>query len=109
MEKLFSIYVLKDILPVDHLDYWRKFVLACKILCTRSLTKNNVKVAHLLLLSFCEKIEKAFDGKGLTMNMHLHAHLQRCIFDFGTCTHFGYLVLKEKMAFLDHFQPIKDV
>lgn len=52
---LFSIYVLKDFLLVDHLDYWRKFVLACKILCTRRLTKNSVKVAHLLLLSFCEK------------------------------------------------------
>lgn len=57
---LFSIYALKGVLPDDHLEYWRKFVLACKILCTRTLSRSNVRVANLLLISFCKKAEQAF-------------------------------------------------
>lgn len=80
---LFSIYVLKRVLPGEHLEYWRKFVLACKILCTRTLSKNNVKIAHLLLISFCKKVEQAFGSECITPNMHLHAHLDKCLYDFG--------------------------
>ena len=80
---IFSVYALKGLLPDNHLEYWRKFVLACKILCTRSLAKSNVKVAHLLRLSFCESVEKAFGEEIITPNMHLHAHLHKCVYDFG--------------------------
>lgn len=80
---LFSIYALKGVLPEEHLEYWRKFVLACKILCTRTLSRNNVKVAHLLLISFCKKVERAFGSECITPNMHLHAHLDKCLYDFG--------------------------
>lgn len=81
---LFSIYALKGVLPDDHIDYWRKFVLACKILCTRTLSRGNVKVANLLLISFCKKVEQAFGSECITPNMHLHIHLDRCLYDFGT-------------------------
>lgn len=80
---IFSVYALKGLLPDNHLEYWRKFVLACKIVCTRSLAKSNVKVAHKLLLSFCESVEKAFGQEAITPNMHLHAHLHKCLNDFG--------------------------
>lgn len=60
---------------MDYLEYWRKFVFVCKILCIRSLIKNNVKVVYLFLLLFCEKIEKVFDGKGFIMNMYLYVYL----------------------------------
>lgn len=56
----FSIYALKGVLPDDHLEYWRKFVLACKILCTRTLSRSNVRVANLLLISFCKKSWTSF-------------------------------------------------
>lgn len=80
---LFSIYALKGVLPDDHLEYWRKFVLACKILCTRTLSRSNVRVANLLLISFCKKIEQAFGSECVTPNMHLHIHLDKCLYDFG--------------------------
>ena len=80
---LFSIFALNGILPVDHLEYWRKFVIACKLLCTRYLSRNNVKVAHLLLISFCRKVEQAFGCQSVTPNMHMHAHLNKCLYDFG--------------------------
>lgn len=80
---LFSIFALNGILPDVHLEYWRKFVIACKLLCTRYLSRNNVKVAHLLLVSFCRKVEQAFGCQVITPNMHMHAHLNKCIYDFG--------------------------
>ena len=80
---LFSVYALKGVIPNVHLEYWRKFVLACKILCTRSVSKSNVKVAHRLLISFCMKVEETFGVDSITPNMHMHVHLDKCLFDFG--------------------------
>ena len=36
---LYSMYVLKGILPVAHLNYWQSFVLACKYLCQPCISK----------------------------------------------------------------------
>lgn len=57
--------------------------MACKILCTRTLSRGNVKVANLLLISFCKKVEQVFGSECITPNMHLHIHLDRCLYDFG--------------------------
>ena len=47
---LFSIYALYDILPAEHLECWRKFVLACRRLCSMFISVNNVKVAYMVLI-----------------------------------------------------------
>lgn len=75
---LFSIFTLTGCLPIDHLEYWRKFVIACKLLCTRYLSRNHVKISNLLLLSFCKKVEQAFGCESITPNMHMHVHLDKC-------------------------------
>lgn len=80
---LFSIYALKDILPLEHLECWRKFVLACRRLCSRNISIGNVKVADFLLLDFCKKFEQLYGKEFVTPNMHLHGHLLDCLFDFG--------------------------
>ena len=80
---LFSIYALKDILPPDHLECWRKFVLACRRLCSRNISMGNVKVADFLLLDFCKTFEQLYGENFVTPNMHLHGHLLDCLFDFG--------------------------
>ncbi|CAC5389414.1 unnamed protein product [Mytilus coruscus] len=48
---LFSVYALKGILPDEHLECWRKFVLACRRLCSRYLSVGNAKVADRLLFN----------------------------------------------------------
>ena len=80
---IYSIFALKKIIPQSHLEYWRKFVLASKLLCTRTLTTDNVKVAHHLLISFCQMLQNALGPEVITPNMHMHAHLDECIYDFG--------------------------
>lgn len=80
---LFSIFTLTGCLPIDHLEYWRKFVIACKLLCTRYLSRNHVKISNFLLLSFCKKVEQAFGCESITPNMHMHVHLDKCLYDFG--------------------------
>lgn len=57
--------------------------MACKILCTPTLSRSNVRVANLLVISFCKKVEQAFGSEFVTPNMHLHIHLDKCLYDFG--------------------------
>lgn len=84
MEKLdITFFYLKDILPLEHLECWRKFVLACRRLCSRNISIGNVKVADFLLLEFCKKFEQLCGEEFVTPNMHLHGHLLDCLFDFG--------------------------
>lgn len=103
---MFSVYALKGLLPNDHFDCWRKFVLACKILCSRSLTTNHVKVAHLLLISFCESVERAFGNEVITPNMHLHAHLDNCMYDFGPVYAFWLFSFERENGILGAFLQI---
>ncbi|XP_048254385.1 uncharacterized protein LOC125381544 [Haliotis rufescens] len=80
---LFSVYALKDVISDDHLECWRNFVLACRYLCCRVLTENDIKMADLLLISFCENFERLYGRDRVTPNMHLHGHLIECVQDFG--------------------------
>ena len=49
----FSLLVLHDILSGENLECWRHFVLACRILCCKQLTIDQVRLADALLLQFC--------------------------------------------------------
>ena len=80
---LFSVYALKNVIPDEHLECWRKFVLACRRLCSRYISLGNAKVADGLLISFCKKFEELYGQEFVTPNMHLHGHLLDCMFDFG--------------------------
>ena len=52
---IFSIPSLHGILHVNgqHLECWRHFVLACRILCRHSLSLNDSTLADTLLMQFC--------------------------------------------------------
>lgn len=56
----FSIIALCDILPSDHLECWRHFVLACRILCMKSVTVTQIKLAGALLLQYCRRVERMY-------------------------------------------------
>ena len=76
----FSLIALRD---VEVLECWRHYVLACRILCAKSLTNHNIKLEDALLLQFCRRTECLFGRCCFTPNMHLHCHLYECILDYG--------------------------
>ena len=57
---IYSIPALVDILPAEHLECWCHFVLACRILCKQSLSRHDVNIADILLMSFCKKVEMVY-------------------------------------------------
>ena len=80
---IFSIPALYQILPSEHLECWRQYVLACRILCKQSLSHTEIDLADCLLLRFCNKIEILYGKDVITPNMHLHAHLKEMILYYG--------------------------
>ena len=79
----YSTLVLFDILPQNHLECWRHFVLACRLLCSKELTAYSVQVSNALLLQFCKKAEHLYGKDFVTPNMHMHMHLKSCVLDYG--------------------------
>ena len=79
----YSLIALNNILPTDILECWRHFVLACRVLCSKQLTLEQVMLADALLLHYCQRTERIFGWKSITPNMHLHCHLRACITDYG--------------------------
>lgn len=82
---LYSVPCLYSIVDNDKLECWRHFVLACRLLCKRSLTLSDITLADALLLQFCRRIQQPdmFGKKAVTPNMHMHCHLKSVILDFG--------------------------
>jgi len=84
----YSLYCLYQILPREHLECWRHFVLASRLLCKRQLSKDEVRIADALLLQFCRRFEVIYGPEAVTPNIHLHAHLADCIEDYGPMSNF---------------------
>lgn len=80
---IYSIPALYDILPYEHLECWRSFVLACRILCKNALSHGDLDLADALLLHFCKRVERLYGESVITPNMHLHCHLKQVIKDYG--------------------------
>lgn len=80
---LFSLFALKDVLEENYLQGWRDFVLACRLLCSRVITEEDITLADLLLLRFCRSFERLYGHERVTPNMHLHGHLKECLMDYG--------------------------
>lgn len=85
---LYSLMVLYDILPPDHLRCWRYFVLASRILCQMKISDHEIKLADAFLLQFCSLVEKLFGKQVITPNMHLHCHLKEALYAYGPVHNF---------------------
>ena len=83
---LYSIPALYDYLPTEHLECWRHFVLACRILCQHSVTYEKLQLAHVLLIQFCKRVEILYGEQAVTPNMHMHGHLIDVMKNFGPCS-----------------------
>ena len=84
----YSLNCLYGVIPQEHLEYWRHFVLASRLLCKRQLSRTEVRVADALLLKFCSRFEVIYGPEAVTPNIHLHAHLTDCVNDFGPMSSF---------------------
>ena len=81
---LFSIPSLFGILTGQHLECWRHFVIACRILCRRSLSHNDISLADALLMKFCIKVQELYGESAVTPNMHMHGYLKETLLDYGS-------------------------
>ena len=80
---VYSLFALKGILPEEHLQCWRFFVLACKTLGKRVLTGNDIEIGDKYLMQFCKTFETLYGKDLVTPNMHLHGNLKECLLDYG--------------------------
>ena len=84
----YSLYCLSGILSNEHMELWRHFVLACRLLCKPTLTSDDISLADALLLQFCRRFVNTYGSDAATPNMHMHTHLAECVRDFGTISSF---------------------
>ena len=84
----YSIYCLHELIPSQHLECWRVFVLASRLLCKSRLTSDDIKLADAALLRFCREFQSLYGQDSVTPNVHLHAHLMDCIRDYGPMSSF---------------------
>lgn len=80
---LYSIPCLHSVLPSANVENWRRFVLACRIVCQHSLTVEQIALADALLLAFCKGVEHLYGKPVITPNMHMHCHLREVLLDYG--------------------------
>ena len=92
---IYSLIVLKGILPEAHYNCWYIFVQACSLLCSRAISHTNIMELNSLLLSFCKNFEQLYGTDLCTPNLHLHCHLKEC-FDYGLAAAF-WLFACERM------------
>lgn len=79
----FSIPALFQILTGEHLECWRHFVLACRILCKHSLSFDDISLADALLMRFCRRVQHLYGESAVTPNMHMHAHIREDLLNYG--------------------------
>ena len=82
---LFSQIALHDILPEDHLKCWQLYISACRIYCSSVLTLRDIDAADELMKSFFIAAESLYGSSFITINCHLHLHLQNVFKVYGPC------------------------
>ena len=100
---LFSLIALRDILPSQHLQYWRYFVVASRILCQMSISDSEIERADAFLLQFCCRVEQLLGKNVVTPNMHLHCHLKQSLHDYGPIHNFWLFSYERYNGILEHF------
>lgn len=100
----FSIYCLHGLLSHEDTECWRHFVLACKRLCEKHISSDDVRIADALLMHFCKRIQRLHGAQCITLNMHLHAHLTDCIRDYGPLHSFWFYAFERYNGLLGN-QP----
>ena len=85
---LFSPIALHNYLPIDDFKCWQLYVSACSIYCSSILTIQDINRADELMKSFFVAAQTLYGPSFLSINMHLHLHLQEMFKHYGPC--YGY-------------------
>ena len=85
---LFSPIALHNYLPTDDFNCWQLYVSACSIYCSSILTIQDINRADELMKSFFVAAQTLYGPSFLSINIHLHLHLQEVFKDYGPC--YGY-------------------
>lgn len=80
---IYSTVLLKPIMPVEHYQCWCLFVDACRLLCSRAISRDGLDRMDSLIIRFCKMFEQLYGALSCTPNLHLHCHLKQCFLDFG--------------------------
>lgn len=75
-------------MPREHLECWRYFVSACRLLCQNFLKPSELNLADAFLIKFCKTVESLYGKDEITPNMHLHGHLKDVLLDYGPMQEF---------------------
>ena len=87
-------------LPTEHLECWRHFVLACRLLCKHKLSLTKIELADILLLQFCKRVQQLYGTSAITPNIHLHCHLKNVLLDYGPVHEFWLFYFERYNGFL---------
>ncbi|OAD79343.1 hypothetical protein PHYBLDRAFT_162417 [Phycomyces blakesleeanus NRRL 1555(-)] len=71
------------VLPAKNLENWILFADACHLLTKPSINDKEIDEAHSKLQLFCTRFQTLYGKSAVTLNMHLHLHLGKCVHDFG--------------------------
>ena len=100
---LFSIFALHGILPKEHLECWRYFVLALRLLTSRILYVEQIKQADQLLRGFCTTFDTLYGEQYVTPNMHMHGHLISSLLNYGPVYSFWLFSYERYNGILGNF------
>ena len=75
---IYSLLVLKAVLPTDHYKCWLILVESCLLISSRTISQVNVSHLIFLLIQFCKTFENIYRSSACTPNLHLHCHLHEC-------------------------------
>ena len=79
----YSLLALRGILQNSDIECWKHFVLACRLLCSKQITKENLQLASILLLKFCQRCERQYGEEVISPSMHMMCHLHECVLEYG--------------------------
>jgi len=80
---IYSVPILKNILPNKFLNHWSLFVKALAILMQNSVAKSEAVYADRYLQQFVSGIDRLYGAQNVTFCCHLLTHLKRSVEDFA--------------------------
>ena len=101
-----SIYCMHGIISNEELECWRPFVFASRLLSSSCVSKENIRLADALLLSFCSRFECIYGSQAVKPNMHMHGHLTACVKDYGPLSSFWCFSFERFNGLLGDLPPI---
>ena len=95
---VYSLFVLHDILPKEHLECWWLFVQACMLVCQPILTHERIRIDE-LLLNFCKTFQRLYGRDACTVAFTCIVICQTACVIMDQPMALGTLVLKDTMAY----------